>query len=60
MCLIYENIPFFVKVHKYSWLAVQKKNGIVKPWRFLQGHIDNENQVTLLMGDYEKKTKEGI
>ena len=41
-------------------ISSTKQDGIVKPWRFLQGDIDNENQVTLLMGNYEKKTKEGI
>ena len=29
-----------------------------KPWRFLQGDIENENQLTLLVKNYKKLTRE--
>ena len=48
----------FCKSLQVFMIRNTKQNAIVKPWRFLQGDIDNENQVTLLMGDYEKKQRE--
>ena len=29
----------------------------MKPWRFLQGDIENKNQVTLLVGNYKNPTR---
>ena len=34
---MHRNIIFFAKAYKYSSLALPNKNGIKKPWRFLQG-----------------------
>ena len=47
----------FCKNLQVIMISSTEENGTVKQRRFLQGDIENENQVALLVGNYKKPTR---